>query len=281
MWFFILPLIIFIFVNIFSVVNGLGAINILFFGKWIALTFSSYWWLIQCALGAEAVQGELLTYSPDAIIRLIWIFLPLSFIWLRSFKTWPLRLVLGILIIVSMVLTANKKAGQTFITADVGIENLQKIPIIGSLFAAPTPVINGQTVAKKGMSANRRKIIASALALVLVIGIVMALYFAKTVTQKMLGLLIITIGIFGFWFVAPASVNKELKKLSQNKDHAININIDSLVAQMQLFARDSNRMELYNTAQKLKEAYKAQAEFTKFPDSLCLEFKDYFYERCH
>jgi len=276
MWFFVLPLTLFILINIFAIVNGLGAINIIFFGKWLGLTFSSYWWLIQCATGADAVQGELANYSPDAVIRLIWIFLPLSFIWLRSISTSWLRWMLIPIIIGSLVVTRHKKAGETFITADVGVENLRKLPVIGSLFDPPATVINGQPTQSKGFSPTVRKILASTSAAVMCIGVAVALYFAK----RAIGLVIILIGLGGFLFIAPSSVNKELKKLAQDKDHAININIDSLVQKLHEFKQSNNEMELYYTAQKLKDAYKAQVEFVKFPDSLCRDYKDYFYDRC-
>ncbi len=276
MWFFVLPLALFILINIFAIVNGLGAINIIFFGKWIGLTFSSYWWLIQCAIGADAVQGEIANYSPDAVVRLIWVFLPLSFVWLRSIKVGWLRWMLLPLIIGSLVVTRHKKAGETFVTAEVGIENLRKIPVIGSLFEPPPTANNGQLAPNKGFSPNVRKIVASISAIVMCIGIVVALYFVK----RAIGLVIILVGLGGFLFIAPSSVNKELKKLTKDKDHAINTNIDSLLQKMKEFKTANNELELYHTAQKLKEAYKAQVEFIKFPDSLCIEYRNYFYDRC-
>ena len=276
MWFLVVPFIIFVLVNIFAIVNGLGAINILFLFKWIGLTFSSYGWLIQCALGAESVQGELSNYSPDAIIRLTWIFLPLSFIWLRSIKVVWLRWALIPIIIASLVITRHKKSSVTFITEDIGIENLKKIPIVGSLFEETKLSASGNKSANSGINPNTRKILAAGSAAIMLIGFAVALYWKK----RGIGMMVIAIGVGGFVFISP-STDKNLKKISQNKDHAINLNIDSMIKKLHQYKQDTNELELYNTAQQLKQAYKAQSEFTKFPDSLCILYRDYFYDKCN
>ena len=124
--FVITPVVFYIMLNIVALVHNVNTIDISFLAKWLGLTVTSYWWLLKCFFGSASISGADQLYSLDSMIRIIWILLPLSIIWMRVSNTRIGKLFLIPLIIGTLVITRYKYAPPTFITED---ENLaERIP---------------------------------------------------------------------------------------------------------------------------------------------------------
>ncbi len=275
MWFVIVPIIIFLVINIMALIHGVPTFDISFLFKWIGLTFSSYWWLIKCAFGSEDISGQKEVYSINAVVRIIWIIIPISFIWLRTAQTRITKLLLIPILLAILVVTRHKKSEETFITKEFGVQNLQRVPLIGVLFEEETTEDGKPATKKGGLTPLQRKVLAGVLVVMMGTGFAVAMYWHKRVP----GLLIIVIGLMGFFFVAPAPNGK---KREHSQDHPIHANIDSLVLAMDsIYNIYGECVEVYELSLVIDAAYKAQHEEVSFPDTLCRRYSTYFYDWCH
>ena len=274
MWFVIGPFIFFILLNIVAVVFGVPSINIMWLLKWLGTMTSTVWWLLKCALGSEGITGQKEMYTIDAVLRIILFIGPVSLIWIRVTSKRALRLALIPLVIAVLVITRHKKAEPTFITEDIGIENLRKLPIIGSLFDPPSQGPKGED--GEGMSPLQRQILAVGSVLVIIGGFATGLYFG----HRAIGLVVVAIGIIGFIFIAPSLGGGGFEPLPE--EDPILHNIDSLTYRLDsIFAEKGQCVETYEVAIRLQAAYRAKKDDVVFPDSLCRNYRHYFYEWCH
>ncbi|WMX15816.1 MULTISPECIES: hypothetical protein [unclassified Aureispira] len=272
--FIVTPVVFFIILNLVAIVHGVNTIDISFLAKWIGLTLTSYWWLLKCFFGSESLSGATEIYSLDAIIRIFWVLLPFSIIWFRVSSSRIGKLFLIPLIIGVFVITRYKTAPPTFITEDRELVN--KIPGLNWF----TDQANGNSAAnaeKQFLDASKRKIIAGALALVIIIGFVVGLYLE----YRVIGLLVTLIGLLGFLLMAPHEKEKVIPP-SHHRDY--HMNIDSLIYQMDsLYAIDQKSIEVYNISMKISSAYQARidvGDMIRFPDTLCVKYESYFYDWC-
>ncbi len=279
MWFLVAPIVAFIFVNIFALINRIEMIDASFLGKWIGLTFSSYWWLVQCFFGAEKISGQKDAYTLDAVIRILWVSVPLLFIWLRTASTLMWKLAIIPLILGFFIIARHKKANETFITKEYGREFFEKLPIIGGLLKAPAPVPGGKVNKPKTAGENTKNIVIFAVLGVFILGgVVVALYY----TYYVAGLICVVIGIFGMFLLAPSADMKVLR-LQHADDHPINANIDSLIRQMDsVYIAEGASTRVYELSQQIDAALHAQQDMVKFPDTvLCKpQYRAYFYDWC-
>lgn len=270
--FIITPIVFYIMLNLVALVHQVNTIDISFLAKWLGLTVTSYWWLLKCFFGSSDISGAEQVYSLDAIIRILWILLPFSFIWLRVSRTRIGKLFLIPLIIGTLVITRYKLSPPTFITQD---ENLvERIPGLDWLknnkdnFSTPGTYI---------LSSNQRKIAAVILVLFILAGFVVGLYLKR----RVLGLLLALIGLMGFILLAPHEKHKIIAKEHHNNYH---VNIDSLVARMDsVYLADPEDLEIYYLSQKISAAYKARiavGDMIRFPKDLCERYNSYFYDWC-
>lgn len=270
--FIVTPVVFFIILNLIAIVHGVNTIDIGFLAKWIGLTLTSYWWLLKCFFGSESLSGAVDIYSVDAIIRIFWVLLPFSIIWFRVSNSKIGKLFLIPLIIGVLVITRYKTAPPTFITEDQELVN--KIPVL-SWFANSGN--NSNSDEGQFLDAPKRKILAGALAFVILIGFVVGLYLE----YRVIGLLITLIGLLGFLLIAPQE-NKKMIPPSRHKDY--HMNIDSLIDRMDsLYLADQKSIEVYNISMKISSAYQAKidvGDMIRFPDTLCVKYEAYFYDWC-
>lgn len=270
--FIVTPVVFFIILNLIAIVHGVNTIDIGFLAKWIGLTLTSYWWLLKCFFGSESLSGAVDIYSVDAIIRIFWVLLPFSIIWFRVSNSKIGKLFLIPLIIGVLVITRYKTAPPTFITEDQELVN--KIPVL-SWFANNGN--NNNSDEGQFLDAPKRKILAGALAFVILIGFVVGLYLE----YRVIGLLITLIGLLGFLLMAPHEKEKIIPP-SRHKDY--HMNIDSLIDRMDsLYLADQKSIEVYNISMKISAAYQAKidvGDMIRFPDTLCVKYESYFYDWC-
>jgi hypothetical protein len=269
--FIVTPIVLYIFLNIMALVHGVNLIDISFLTKWIGLTLTSYWWLLKCFFGSASISGALDIYSIDSIIRILWIILPFSFIWVRMSKTRISKLFLIPFIIGILVITRYKTCSPTFITEDK--ELMKRIPGL-NWFVVKKHV--GPKKAKKIITPAQRKLIAGGLAFMVLCGFVVGLYLE----YRVIGLFVSLVGLLGFLLMAPHEKEKKVPKAH----HAYHLNINNLVHRMDsLYRVDGESVDVYELSLKIGSAYHArmsQGDMIRFPDSLCAKYESYFYDWC-
>ncbi len=268
--FLVTPIVFYILLNLVALVHGVSTIDISFLVKWIGLTLSSYWWLLKCFFGSESLSGATEMYSVDSIIRILWVTVPFSFIWLRMSKTRVGMLLLIPLIVGILVITRYKKAPSTFITEDR--ELVAKIPFLSWFIDNPDAPYT-----ERSISLEQRKMVATGLLLFVLAGFGVGLYFKK----RIIGLILSAIGILGFILMAPHEQEKVIPESHHEHYHA---NVDSLIHQMNhLHEINPDTLEIYNISLKVQAAYIARmqmGDMIRFPDSLCVKYQSYFFDWC-
>lgn len=275
--FIVTPIVFYILLNVIALVHQVNTIDISFLAKWIGLTLSSYWWLLQCFFSSTDISGASEIYSVDSIIRIIWITVPFSFIWLRTSKTRLGKLFIIPIIIGVLVITRYKTTNPTFITQDQ--ELIQRVPFLKWFVVDPNA---SQTTSSSEttsvLTPDRRKIIAAVLAVVVIIGFIVGLYLE----YRVVGLLVVLVGLLGFLLMAP---HQKEKVISQENHHHYHINLDSLVHRMDsIYITDKENLEIYDLSLQISAAYHARMEegdMIRFPDTLCSKYESYFYDWCN
>lgn len=269
MYFIVAPVIIFLFINIIAFVNAVPLLDISFLGKWLYLTFTSYWWLLNCIFQNKDVVGQEETYTINSVIRLIWILLPITLIWIQITKKLPQRLIIIPIIVGTILIARHKKAEETFLTKDVHIETLRQLPFIGFIFDKDVSDEQNNEIISKA----QRQVMSIALGILVVAGLGVGV-FSK---YRLAGLATVAISVFGFVLISPQFHDDKPKK--QNKKILF---ADSLIAVMDSFykADGPESIEIYKISIKLEEFYNNDSK-NEFPDSLCRRYGPYFYDRCH
>ncbi len=276
MYFIVAPVVLFIFLNMMAYIYNAPLINVSFLWDWISLTASSYFWLLKCLFQSKGVLGQEEAYTIHSIVRVLWILVPLSLIWIRTAKKRVGRLLLIPLVIGVIVVTRHKKAPETFITTPENITYMQQLPGIGFLFKDDKSKSLG--FENGGLSPLQRKVIGGVLVVVLLSGLGVGL-FGK---QRIVGLVITMLGVFGLMFIAPSTKQDNIV-VPKNKAHPFHHDIDSLVARLDsiYIIEGDESLEVYELTVKIDQAYQAQQHKEEFPDSLCARYKRYFYDRCN
>ncbi len=268
--FLIAPIIFFLLLNIIAMVHGVETIHIGFLVKWIGLTISSYWWLLRCAFGSESLSGATVMYSVDSIIRMLWIILPFSFIWIRMSKTKIAKFFLIPMIIAVFVVTRYKIAPSTFITEDK--ELVQRIPFL-KMFTVDADA----PYQDNSLSLGQRKLFAGILLFLLIVGFVIGLHLQR----YLIGFIVAAIGLLGFILMAP---HKQEKVIPESHHEDYHVDLDSMIHLMgDLHQRNPDTIALYHLTLKIQSAYHARIDMGDniiFPDSLCDKYDSYFYDWC-
>lgn len=270
--FVVTPIVFYLLLNVIALVHGVNTIDIGFLAKWLGLTVSSYWWLLRCAFNAADLVDANQIYSLDSIIRIAWILLPFSIIWLRTSSSRVGKLFLIPLIIGTFVITRYKYAPPTFLTQDEAI--MERIPGMEWLNSKSSSI--GAPSASM-LKANQRKIVALVLALLILLGFALGLGAKKRVA----GLLLVAIGIMGFLLIAP---HESARIVPEEHQEHYNADLQVLIHQLDSVYRISqNSIEAYEISMKISSAYQARmavGDVIRFPDSLCRRYHDYFYDWC-
>lgn len=112
--FILAPAVCILLINLIAIVNGLPTINVSRIGDWIWLTATSYWWLGKCLFGGAPFMDMM--YDGNSIIRMLWIGVPISFVWLRSATSNFTRLLLVPVLLGMLFVTRHREAPETFIS---------------------------------------------------------------------------------------------------------------------------------------------------------------------
>ncbi len=268
--FIVTPIAFYFLLNTVALVHGVKIIDVSFLTDWIGLTLSSYWWLLECFFGSIRVAYAEEIYSVDSFIRILWIVLPISFIWLRMSKSKVGKLFIIPMIIGVLIITRYKTAPPTFITEDK--ELINKIPVL-NWFSADSNKANDDK--KSIITKDKRKLLAGGLAVLIIVGFIVGLYFKFRIA----GLFITLVGLLGFVLMAPHE-----KEVRETKHPDYHLDLDSLIFKMDsLYISTGESIAVYEISQKIESAFKAHIEagdLIRFPDSLCRKYESYFYDRC-
>ena len=268
--FIVTPIVCYILINIIALVHGVRLIDVRFLSDWLGLTLSSYWWLLECFFNSVRVAYAQDIYSLDAIIRILWIILPISFIWLRMSNSRMGKLFLIPLIIFVFVITRYKTAPPTFITEDHEI--ISKTPLL-KWFTPDNKTLTEGEIAL--VNSQQRGILALGFGSLLFVGFVVGLYFKR----RLAGLFICLVGSLGFILMAPHQVEKN------RTEHPFNsVDLPLLIVQMDsLFAVEGESVKVYELSLQIESLFDkkiASGAMIIFPDSLCIKYPNYFYDRC-
>lgn len=115
MAFVIAPITVLILINAIAYLKGIPTFSFWFIWDWLKLTASTFWWMVRSAT-CFSCDNDLADYAYDinSLIRIAWIVIPLSFIWLRSTSTIITRLMLLPFIALIFYITYQRKASPTF-----------------------------------------------------------------------------------------------------------------------------------------------------------------------
>ena len=268
--FIVAPIAFYIMLNVVALVHNVHIIDVSFLTDWIGLTISSYWWLLKCFFGSISVSFATEIYSVDSVIRILWIILPISFIWLRMSKTKIGKLFLIPLIIGVLVITRYKTAPTTFITEDK--ELVKHIPVLNRFALDQNYADRGD---QKILSIQHKQLMTVGLSILIIVGLVIGLFLK----YRIIGLFITLVGLLGFLLMAPHDLEYN------NKHPDYHLNIDSLVFRMDsLYLVDGASVAVYQISLQIESAYKARigaGDMIRFPNSLCNKYEAYFFDRCH
>lgn len=114
--FIIAPTAFILLVNLIAVVNKMPTIDLMRIWDWIYLTLTSYWWLLRCYFNSADIQIMSEMYDGNSIIRILWMIVPISFVWLRTAETNFWRLMLIPIILSVLFVTRYRAAQDTFLT---------------------------------------------------------------------------------------------------------------------------------------------------------------------
>lgn len=275
--FIVTPVVFYILLNVIALVHGVSTIDISFLAQWIGLTLTSYWWLLECFFSSSNIANAKDIYTVDSIIRIIWILVPLSVIWIRTSKTRLGKLFIIPIIIGVLVITRYKKTNPTFITEDKELVN--RIPGLNWFLPDENKTASNEQASQENsmLTPERRQIIALVLVGVIIIGFVVGLYLEYRVA----GLLVSLVGLLGFLLMAP---HEEERVISEENHEDYHTNVDSLIFRMDsIHIADPENLEVYNLSLKISAVYHARLEegdMIRFPDSLCTKYESYFYDWC-
>lgn len=273
--FVVTPVVFYLLLNLVALVHGVNTIDIGFLAKWLGLTVTSYWWLLRCAFNSADLINADQIYSVNSVIRILWILLPFSIIWLRTSRSRVGKLFLIPIIIGTLVITRYKFAPPTFLTEDT--ELLQQIPGLKWLSFTSSDSLSSGGNASSMLSNRKRKIVAGLLGLLIAIGFGVGLLLNKRVP----GLLLVIVGIMGFLLIAPHEAAREMPK--EHEEH-FSVDLKALIHEMDsLYQINENSIEVYNISMRISAAYQARmkmGEIIRFPDSLCHHYHAYFYDWC-
>lgn len=264
MAFVVAPVMVYLLFNLIAVFYGIDLISIGFLYDWIALTVSSYWWLMKCFFNSADLKDTESMYQLNAIIRIIWICLPLTLIWWRVAKTAGGKSLILPLFIAILVITRHKEAPVTFLT-----QNHEVTAHFDGLFEAEE---QHQTYFESNENKNTLKF------QLLVIGcsvmIIAGLLIAYLTNLKALGLFLGMTGVMTFVLFSPNDTNK-------TPSFRENERIEFLWKQFeQAYAADGQDIRPYELSLKIKEYYRLNPS-KRFPSSKCIQYDAYFDELCN
>ncbi len=116
MAFVVAPIVFLLLLNAVAYVKGIPRFNLSFIWDWLRLTGTTFWWILKCAT-CFSCEGEKMdvAYDIHSLIRIAWVIIPISFIWLRSVSSNLWRILLIPFIIGVFYITYQREATPTFL----------------------------------------------------------------------------------------------------------------------------------------------------------------------
>ncbi len=293
--FIITPAVFILFFNVVALANGLPTINLIRIWDWIYLTLTSYWWLLRCFFNSADIPYMDDLYDGNSIVRILWITVPISGIWLYSAETAVRRWMVLPFLVAVLFFTRHREAEKTFLT-DVLAPNFPawfeepkplpaEDPVGGTVVleeqpAADTAATNGSN---GGMSRKKdfdeyfrknRHLLNAGVIVLLAVSLVVGLFFKKTLIGTMMA--VAAIGIFFVFDQGQAYNWHSTGKSPPERQAERDLLIQRFVEEARLPSPDSVLLSLLST--KINKSLLEDERVA--PDSLCAEFRDYFSESC-
>ena len=203
-------------------------------------------------------------YQLNAIIRIIWICLPLSLIWWRVAKSAAGKSLILPLIIAILVITRHKEAPVTFLTQNHEIT---------AHFDGYFETENQQETSFESFE-DKRTIKYQLLVIGCSILIITGLLVAYLTSLKVLGLFLGMTGVMAFVLFSPIENNKV-------PTYRENERIEMLWKQFeQAYAADGQDIRPYELSLEIKDYYRSNPSI-RFPSSKCIQYSAYFDELCN
>jgi len=286
MAFIVTPFALLLFVNCIAWVKQLPTVNMWNIVEWLQLTFTSFWWILECVLDVGESPTANSFYTPSSIVRIIWIALPVLFIWLRVIKTRFWRLMYLPVLLALLVITANRWAPPTFLDDHIPmtITNWQPNTKTNSDLSQiePTTPIEAETVSKTENLINRhRKLIIVALLCLLAVGCSLGYYS----DYKLIALCLIVFSCFGFVQLFNSTINtdnilpasKETEFIQPQKTTELTKEFKAFEA-LYKTQEGATSVELSQLSFKINALLKSSGEVP--PARFCKLYRDYFFDYC-
>ncbi len=120
MAFVIAPIVFLMLVNLVAYVKGIPMFSFWFIWDWLRLTATTFWWIVKCAtcFSCESEKMEV-AYTTSSLIRIAWVIIPISFIWLRSVNSNLSKILLIPFVLAVFYITYQRPAPPTFLDKHV------------------------------------------------------------------------------------------------------------------------------------------------------------------
>lgn len=286
-----------ILLNVIAAAKGLPSVDMSFIWDWLKLTLGTFLWLGQCLFNSADIERMQHPFDGNSIIRILWVILPLAFVWIRTARSNVGKMLLIPFVLVVLWVTQYKVAQPTFLTpfleqhypewfGSPAIVSIEEAPKPGSGLNIPLQYdtersVNGtRAVYEKsksgvlGMYRQHNQKIILGLGGVLFAGLFIGLYLKKTMLGGG-----ISLGALAVFYVLETTVRGGWHPTGRGSDDRL-AELDTLVA---TFVREHNQplhndLKLTHLSIAINNRYKA--EELNIPDSLCAKYKNYFYELC-
>lgn len=279
MFFVIGPVVFFLLFIAFALVNNLPTPNISFLVDWLKLTVTTYWWVIRCSFNDARIEEINIMYTSHAVVRLVWILIPLAFVWLRNAGGRISKLLLIPVIAGILFVTQYREAPTTFITQG---ETYEKVKEYLPGFLVDTPedqrVENELSPAEQKAKTLRTRVIAVILSLIIASGFVVGFYFER----RVIAILIVALGIGGFFVLSPGSTKQELREDDNlERVNTERVDIPDLIKRFEKSYEETGRsVETYEISLLLQRAIDEQNYALDRRHPLCEKYDSYFYNYC-
>ncbi len=296
--FVITPIAFILFLNLIAWRNNYEWVSVGNIGQWLMLTGSSYLWLLKSAvLTMSGIPGKAdQIYTTSSIVRLLWILLPITFVWFRIAGGMFWRLLLIPLFLGSFFVTRFQPSAPTFLdkhipegmfefgsrqTVDNSTTNINRNKD-GTVTIDSTGKLQPRIVPKnKKYSSGSRMVYLGLLGLML--AALVAGFFLKA---KVIPMLVVAALIGAFITMVPPSEIEDKTTIEQ-KEHPVEIiepseRLNRMITNFEelYFKKDPNELddELFRLSERISNTI--TAEDVEPPGKLCRLYRQYFRDLC-
>lgn len=312
--FIIAPIAFILLINGIALVNGYQTIGLRPIWEWIWLTMTSYFWLMKCFFGGGIDQVKI--YDINSLIRVLWITLPVIFVWFRATSGMFMRALLIPFIIGVFFVTQHKVAEPTFLNKHILGDKAKRYVPTSWIPDNPPKLLYPERhahlfpeyeydVTTNPTNSNTRKTTTTTNPIVietdeepahdratlserqaqffniaLITGLIIALFVGFILKKQQLALILLLATIMGFFFLSRITSSKPVIMQSERTVRAQN-ELDTLWPYfVNLHDQvDGSSVRLYNHSLRLNELFKVPDVY--IPENLCDDYQTHFYDLCH